>query len=189
MNTGNIPVPEINQVRSVLAGLKRKERGPTGGILLHELEEECERHSIDPDGIDVPYIVGSHFDYSDPNSGKFCIAISTKRLIRHPGNQCVHVDTTYKITWHGFPGTVIGFSDKNRKFHILMFCVSTTEKYADFNLMFGFLKEANPNITFDFIMADAAEACVNAAKFYWPLIIRLMCYAHVYMVSIIHAFF
>ena len=70
------------------------------------------RLSTPPDSLDEAYVVGSTFDYSNPNSGTFCFVISTKRLVSSPGNKCIHVDTTYKVTWHGFPTTVLGFSDK-----------------------------------------------------------------------------
>ena len=34
-------------------------------------------------------------------------------------------------------------------------------------------------------MADASEAVFNAAKTIWPGSVRLMCYAHVYLVRIL----
>jgi hypothetical protein len=41
----------------------------------------------------------------------------------------------------------------------------------------------NPNLNPKYLMADASEAVFNGAKLIWPHLIRLMCYAHVYMVS------
>ena len=77
----------------------------------------------------------------------------------------------------------MGFSDKNRTFHLIIVAVSSSETHREFAFIFNTWKAANPGLHFNYLMADAAEAVYNAAVSVWPGIVRLMCYAHVYMVS------
>jgi hypothetical protein len=70
-------------------------------------------------------------------------------------------------------------SDKNRKFHPLILAVSTHETFSEFFHILSAWRNVNPK----YLMADASEAVFNGAKLIWPHLIRLMCYAHVYMVS------
>lgn len=107
---------------------------------------------------------------------------STVRLSQFAIGDIVHSDCTYKCTWNGYPVTMIGFSDKDRKFHPIILAVSSRETNAEFKFMFQTWKDVNPSLNFRYLMADASEAVAIAARTIWPEIIRLMCYAHVYMV-------
>ena len=117
--------------------------------------------------------------------GEFVIVFSTIRLSRLEIGDIVHSDCTYKCTWNNYPVTMMGFSDKNRKFHPTIIAVSSRETHTEFEFMLRTWKGVNASLNFRYLMADAAEAVFNAAKTIWPDIVRLMCYAHVYMVRTI----
>ena len=57
-----------------------------------------------------------------------------------------------------------------------------------FRFMLQTWKDVNPNLDLKFLMADASEAVFNAAKTIWPGLVRLMCYAHVFLVRTLFFF-
>jgi hypothetical protein len=77
---------------------------------------------------------------------------------------------------------MIGFSDKDQTFHPIIIAVSSQETIVEFKFIFETWMGVNPSLNFRYLMADASEAVANAARTIWPEIVRLMCYAHVYMV-------
>ena len=114
--------------------------------------------------------------------GDFVIVFSTIRLSRLEIGDIVHSDCTYKCTWNNYPVTMMGFSDKDRVFHPIVIAVSSHETHTEFEFVLRTWKAVNASLNFRYLMADASEAVFNAAKAIWPAIVRLMCYAHVYMV-------
>lgn len=126
------------------------------------------------------YVLDATYDHSN---GSFVIVLSTIRLSTYNPGDVVHTDATYKCMWNKYPVILMGFSDKNRKFHTTIMAVSSHETTKEFQFIFETWKKVNPSLDFKYLMADAAEASFLAAKSVWPKIMRLMCYAHVYMVS------
>lgn len=107
---------------------------------------------------------------------------STVRLSLFAIGDIVHSDCIYKCTWNGYPVTMIGFSDKDRTFRPIFLAVSSRETNVEYRFMFQTWKNVNPSLNSRYLMADASEAVAIAARTIWPGMIRLMCYAHVYMV-------
>jgi MULE transposase domain len=170
-------------VTNYLAYRKRKLYGRVGNITLENLRAACEPYLETPENMDQAYVIGFDTDITDPEQGKFCIVWSTRRLSTNPTGEVLHSDCTYKITWNSFPVTIMGYTDKNRRFHPTILAISTNETADEFKFMLSAWLSVNPALTFKFIMADGAEAVANAARFHWPNIGRLMCFAHVFMVS------
>ena len=133
--------------------------------------------------MDEAYVFCKKFNYDNKEKGEFCFTITTRRLLDLKVNDSLHCDVTHKLVWNGFPVTVIARTDKNRRTHLVMIGVSTSEAEEDSYFMLASWKNVDKDLFFSYIMADAAEAMVNAAKRLWPHIKRLMCYAHVYMVK------
>lgn len=153
-----------------------------GKVTLHSLEQFCAQYTEVPQCIDEGYILGSSFSISPSDTGTFIIVFSTIRLSTFAIGDIVHSDCTYKCTWNGYPVTMFGFSDKDQTFHPIIIAVSSRETNVEFKFMFQTWKDVNPSLDFRYLMADASEAVAIAARTIWPEIIRLMCYAHVYMV-------
>jgi MULE transposase domain len=129
--------------------------------------------------MDERYVIDAVFDGTDPLHGKFCIVWSARRMSTADVGQVIHCDCTYKCAWNGYPITMLGFSDNNRKFHPVILAVSTHETFSECFHILSAWRNVNPK----YLMADASEAVFNGAKLIWPHLIRFMCYAHVYMVS------
>ena len=115
----------------------------------------------------------------------YAVILSTRRIL----NSCVltrsiEIDETFKVIYESHPVTAIGYIDMDRAFHVLAIGVSTnsTQEVGEFFLR-ALLKEV-PNLRPAAYLGDSAEAFANAARVVWPGIRRLMCYAHVYKVSI-----
>ena len=53
----------------------------------------------------------------------------------------LHVDSTYKITFQGYPLIIVGTTDFNKRFHLIGMQLSTSETQRDFEFMFQALKE------------------------------------------------
>lgn len=166
-----------------MSAQKIREFGRVGDITLLSLRQATAPYREVPNDLDKGYVIDAIFDGSDPLHGKFCIVWSTKRMSTTDIGDVIHCDCTYKCAWNGYPITMMGFSDKNRKFHPVILAVSTYETQAEFAFILNAWKNVNPNLNPRFLMADASEAVFNGAKLIWALLIRLMCYAHVYMVS------
>ena len=177
-----VPTPLRSQVASYFAANRRRQFGAVGNVTLHSLEQFCTQYSAVPNCIDEGYIIGSTFAVSPSDTGTFVIVFSTVRLSRLAIGDIVHSDCTYKCTWNGYPVTMIGFSDKDQIFHPILIAVSSQETIVEFKFIFETWMEVNPSLNFRYLMADASEAVANAARTIWPEIVRLMCYAHVYMV-------
>lgn len=116
----------------------------------------------------------------------FAIFFSTTRLLDMASNsRPLEIDETYKLIYEGYPVTVMGQSDGDRVFHVRAIGVSTnsTEEVGAFFMTSW--RNYNPQFLPAAYLGDAAEAFANAALRVFPSIrIRLMCYAHVYKVSI-----
>lgn len=140
-----------------------------------------------PTDMDEGYVIDCTYDDREERHGTFCIVWSTKRMSTAGIGEIIHTDCTYKCAWNGYPITMMGFSDKNRKFHPTVLAVSTHETEVEFAFILNAWKKVNPRLNPKYLMADAAEAAYNGFKTIWPNAKRLMCYAHVYMVRI--AFF
>lgn len=178
-----VPVPHRKQISSYLAAEKARIFGRLADITLQSLRDATAPYRRVPISLDEGYVLDASFDSSDPESGKFCIVWSTKRMSLADIGDIVHSDCTYKCAWNGYPITMLGFSDKERKFHPVVLAVSTHETHVEFAFILQSWKSVNPNFNPRYLMADASEAVFNGAKTVWPNIIRLMCYAHVFRVS------
>ncbi len=140
-------------------------------------------HSSIPEGENVAFI--SDYSCSDAKDADFKFFVTTKTLLRNAvGCEIVSADTTYKMTWQGFPLSPVGTIDKNRKFHLFGTLVSKDEKIDDFRFAFNAIKNAvrkifqhdmKPKI----LISDAAEAIHKGAKsVFGSKILILMCWFH-----------
>ena len=48
----------------------------------------------------------------------------------------IHVDSTYKIVFQGYPLIVLGVSDEDRHFHLVGLMLATSETQEDFEFLF-----------------------------------------------------
>ena len=180
-----IKTPLKAQVSSYLAANRRRQYGDVGNITLDSLQRSSALYRDIPVDIDQGYILDALFTTSASDMGSFVIVCSTVRLSTLDIGDIIHSDCTYKCTWNSYPVTLMGFSDKNRKFHPTIIAISSRETHSEFTYMLQTWKNVNPSLHFRYLMADASQAVFNAAVTIWPGIIRLMCYAHVYMVRTI----
>ena len=178
-----VAIPKSAQISNFISAAKRKNFGAVGEVSLQTLQLSVEKFRNVPANIDEAYVLGASFNITHLEEGSFAIVWSTGRLSRHDMSEVVHADCTYKCTWNNYPVTIMGFSDKNRTFHPTIVAVSSRETHREFEFMFRTWKSVNPGLFFKYLLADAAEAVYNAAVLVWPGLVRLMCYAHVYMVS------
>ena len=177
-----VPEPLSKQISSYLASKKNRIFGPVAAVSIHSLQAACDEHREYPENVDEGYVLDASFDVTDPTDAKFCIVWSTRRLSEGLLSEVFHSDCTYKCAWNGYPLTIMGFSDKNRRFHPIILAISLYETHVEFEFILSTWRNCNPRLNFKYVMADSSEAVANAAKAIWPNIIRLMCYAHVYMV-------
>ena len=49
----------------------------------------------------------------------------------------IHVDSTYKIVYQGYPLIVIGATDEDRHFHLIGFQLSDSEAQLEFEFLFN----------------------------------------------------
>ena len=177
-----LQIPKLGQISNFSAAEKRRKFGAVSGVTLNSLQQSVSEFQEVPDDIDEGYVLGASFSVSTSDEGEFAIVWSTVRLPEYDIGDVVHSDCTYRCTWNNYPVTIMGFSDKNRTFHPIIVAVSFRETKREFHFIFRTWKDKNSSLSFKYLMADATEAVYNAALYVWPGIIRLMCYAHVYMV-------
>ena len=136
-------------------------------------------------GLDVAAVLDYEHDdqVRDPY---FSILFSTPRLIdgTHQTRPIEMIDTD-KLIHEGYTVTVLGQTDADRVFHTRAVGISTnsTERVGAFYLRAW--RDRVPLFTPRAYLGDAAEAYANAARQIFPSIaVRLMCFAHVYKVSL-----
>lgn len=157
-------------------------------VSLGELIEWLAANSEVPADEDEPYIVQySHSDYDSPEY-YFRFISSTRRLLKLASKaKRIHVDSTYKLVWQGFPVLVIGNTDLNRKFHPYAIAVCCTEKIEDFEFLFTSLSTVIKNLfnmTFSpsVLVSDAASAIRTAfINVFGSTTLTVTCWAHVAM--------
>ena len=159
--------------------------GPVGNVTFESLRQSAENYQQVPDNVDEGYVLGSTFITPVGEENYFVIVWSTIRLSTLNVGDVAYSDCTYKCTWNGYPVMIIGFSDKNCTFHPILVAVSSRETHVQFRFVLQTWKTVNPDLELKFLLADASEAVFNAAKTIWPGLVRLMCYAHVFLVRIL----
>lgn len=178
----NIQLPTKNQLNNFISKLNVEHFG-VSSISLGELEVFLRDHSSTPVNDNEAFIVDYTCD--DAKEGDFKFFVSTKMLLRNAVDcQILSADTTYKMTWQGFPISPVGTVDKDRKFHLFGTLVSKEEKTDDFRFAFNAVKEGvrnlyQHNMNPKLLISDAAEAIHNGAKSVFGAgIIILMCWFH-----------
>lgn len=176
--------PNINQVKNYLAQLKKSIYSPPT-ISLEELEKWLKFHVAVPTANDTAFVINYFID-DDLHNGKFQFMVSSKTLLKLTlkENLIIHADTTYKLTWQGFPVLLVGTTDRNKKFHLLGITVCSEEQTNDFNFMFQSLKESVKKIyNFDIrpkiLIANASDSIRNGFQntFGKDAVVR-MCWTH-----------
>lgn len=178
-----ITLPKMSQLRNYLYQQRRFKYGcPT--ISLGELEAWLLSHSIIPNDDHEVYVLDYEiFEQIEPP--KFRFVISTKFLMNIAKDaKVVHADATYKLIWQGFPVSIVGSTNKNKKFYPFCLGVTTCEEKDDFKLLFGAIKK-NVLTLFkhcmepEILVCDASKAIQNAfIDIFGSEIIVRMCWAH-----------
>jgi hypothetical protein len=140
--------PLATQISSYLAANRRRQFGAVGKVTLNALEMATAQNREFPSDIDEGYILDAMFQTSEAGEGSFTIVWSTIRMSQFDIGEIVHSDCTYKCTWNTYPVTVIGFSDKNRKFHPTIVAISSRETHVEFQFIFEAWKKVNPRLDF-----------------------------------------
>lgn len=173
--------PKSAQITSYLAANKRREFGSVGNVTLHSLQSAAAMIQVLPENIDEGYVLGSTFD---PEDKSFVIVLSTIRMSTHDIGGIIYSDATYKCTWNNFPVIMMGYSDKNRRFHPIIVAIASHETHKQFRFIFETWLKVNPHLDIRYLMSDAAEASFNGGKVVFPNARRVMCYPHLYRVRI-----
>ena len=106
--------PKSLQITNYLAAKKPREHGPVGRVTLSSLQVAAAIMQILPEDIGEGYVLDSTYDLVDSS---FVIVLSTIRMSTHDVGGIIYSDATYKCTWNNFPVIMMGYSDKNRRFH------------------------------------------------------------------------
>lgn len=154
-------------------------------VRLGDLMSWCEQHSQFPGDPNQAFVL-SHICSNVEEDKWFRFVISTPHLLdKFKDVEKVCIDSTYKLTWHGFPLTILGTVDRSKKFHPIAYACTTHEKTEDYHFVFESVKIAiekyfgahfQPKI----LISDAADAIRNAFyKAFKSAEIDVMCFAHV----------
>lgn len=180
----NEPNPSRDQVSYRLKLFRNKEIKPV--LKLGELMSWCKEHSNPPEEPHETFVL----DYwRDKNNGiqlKFRFVFTTLFLLNlFKSLEKVCIDSTYKLNWNGFPLTILGTIDRNKKFHPVAFACTTNETKDDYAFVFGAVKaKIKQFFAVDFepsiLISDAADAIRNAFYQIFPNAeVDIMCFAHV----------
>jgi hypothetical protein len=175
-------LPSKTQLSYFISNLKRQREGPST-VSLSELWTMCENFSAEPESRDKGFVLAKQFDF---DAQTFRIAISSKTLLElSTKRNHLHADATYKVNWNGFPLIVIGTTDRHRKFHAVLICISSNETSVDYAFAFGSLKDGvevycDSSLQVTTIVSDAAGAISKGAKeVFGDQTVIIMCWFHV----------
>lgn len=167
----------------------RKEKFGAEKLNYGTLEKWLEETNSVPSSDNQPFVVAYevHTDDDNDENCTFRFFVSTKLLLRQAVNVAIlHTDATYKLVWQGFPVLQIGTTDADRKFHPFGVAVCKNERAADFEFIFGALKNGINKITGkeidpDALVSDAAISIHNGFKKVFPHLTDddiIMCWSH-----------
>lgn len=180
---GNENDPTKTQVSYQL----RKFRGSEAKVMVSvgDLMEWCENNSQLPENVNDAFVISS--SCSKLNEERhFQFVVSTPYLLNYfKLLDKICIDSTYKLNWHGFPLTILGTVDREKKFHPIAYACTTNETTEDYAFIFDSVKAAMKKY-FDCefqpstIIADGADAIRNAFyKSFKSAKLDVMCFAHV----------
>ena len=130
-----IKTPLKAQVGSYLAAYLRRKYDDVGIITLDSLQRSAALYRDIPVDIDKGYILDALYTTSASDMGSFVIVCSTVTLSTLEIGDIVHSDCTQKCAWNSYPVTLVGFSDKNRKFHPTIIAILSRETHSEFTYM------------------------------------------------------
>lgn len=130
----------------------------------------------------TPFVVYQQFT----NNNDFRIAIRTRRLLELSNRSIVlHIDSTFKVMYNGYPLTVCGITDRCRHFHPVIFIITVGESTQEYEFAFKSIIVGCDilNIrraSYNYVMADCADA-ISAARLnvFGDSSKRLFCWYHV----------
>ncbi|KAI1709031.1 MULE transposase domain-containing protein [Ditylenchus destructor] len=171
----NIAPPSLRQIKNAKY-YKKKEKSI---FSVEDLRQYAINKSAIPDDENLAFVVDFVSEINDENE-QFCLVWTTKRLQKlQQKSLSIQADTTYKLTWHGFPVMVCGFSDAVHKYYGTYIAICSNENKWSYESFFRAVAKENyvPNV----LMGDGDAKISAAARTIWSNIQRAMCYAHVTM--------
>lgn len=92
----------VNQIKRVIKNIKQ----PESILNFGELFEKLRVLSVVPENSCIPFVS----DYKvDPDSKTFSFCLTSKTVLHNVKNfHHIHMDSTFKLSWHGLPLFVIG---------------------------------------------------------------------------------
>ena len=120
----------------------------------------------------------------DINNAKFCIFITTKRLLNLVSRATkIHADATHKLLWQGLPVHIVGTTDLDHHFHPFSVATCSNEKTKDFKFICeGLIKGVEMINEEQFNLVVLVLDCSNAFKNAFETASRknltVVCWAH-----------
>ena len=109
----NCPEPTPQQLSNKITYMK-KVNGLTEGMEnTHEMPQKIEQHNTEPDNDLQAYIPYSKIHDEDKDEEtKFVVILATKCILSFLNQgDTLHIDTTYRLVWNGFPVELESFMD------------------------------------------------------------------------------
>lgn len=114
------PNPTKDQIAYRLKLFRSKEIKPV--IKIGDLITWCKNHSTTPDEPHEPFVLDYWREKNNGAGLKFRFVFTTLFLLNlFKSVDKICIDTTYNLNWNGFPLTILGTIDKNKKFHPVVF--------------------------------------------------------------------
>lgn len=178
------PNPSDHQLAYRLKLFKDKDVKPV--VNVGELMTWCKNHTDKPDDEHTPFILDYWREKNNGTGPKFRFVFTTLFLLNiFKSVEKVCIDSTYKLNWNGFPLTILGTVDRNKKFHPIAFACTTNETEEDYAFVFHAVQSKikeyfSVNFQPIILISDAANAIRNAFyKIFPDATTDIMCFAHV----------
>jgi hypothetical protein len=178
-------IPSFQKLRSLLPRIQR-ENVPHVDISLLGFQSFADTHK-ETDNPDVMFVPGYEED-TEGTVAKFRLCLSTKRLLTNfvPNTATVmYADDTQDVIWCGFTVIILGFTDADRVFHIVIVALCSHKTAADYHYVYSIYKKYNPNHVIHYSLSDGATQIFNGfMNAYGDQTVvpkRLMCWMHIYI--------
>jgi hypothetical protein len=187
----NLPeLPSWKKMRSLLPRIAR-ESIPQVDVSLAAFKAFSDANS-NPQDDDTMYVPGYQED-TEGTKPKFRLCMSTRRLLCNfiPTTALVmYADDTADVIWCGFTTVILGFTDANRVFHIVIIALCSQKTTADYEFVYHTYKRHNPQHHIRYSLSDGAQAIFNGFKKVYaeqnPAGTRLMCWMHAYVKNFLY---
>ena len=178
------PEPSMQQLYNKIANMKKILNLSESVENTHDLREKIKDHLKVPENDIEGYVAYNNIqDENEDEETRFTVIFATKRTLAFlKRSNCLNVDATYRLNWHGYPVVVVGCTSTSGKFFASFTALTSHEDSKTWKEIYSFVHSLGVHPKYR--MSDGAQAITRAGSEVFSSCPdcqdsdRLMCWSH-----------